>query len=425
MADELTTLPDAALTLKAFETVIKNRENGTSELSDSWHFLQLYSYWGIFLPNTENALKLKLHIKDPLSFSFFPSMLDAYSKLHDASNDFINNIFNKVVALGNDLKSFAEQAATRNPELEKDTTKSIFTVAIECLDDSDLESALALITDMQESAAANATASGEVIKLLAGYKAKLSDGVGKLTNVGVAIESDNRTSKATIERLSGDKDTLGSIANSVKLLQESNERYKQDVIKATTTLTYGWVFPYGTIAAVIVAGIFGDRAVKELRNLDEMTAKLKTKSLELETAVTTVQTQNMAQSGVTQALALTDSAITHTTILQNAWNGLDGELRKVLELLNKSTATVDDKVVLKNKVVVKTYLTNAGNAWANVLLPINQLTANPYITVNRNEVTLTQMADDVQKEIDRLKAIEAKNAEDLKKALEDADKNKG
>jgi hypothetical protein len=35
------------------------------------------------------------------------------------------------------------------------------------------------------------------------------------------------------------------------------------------------------------------------------------------------------------------------------------------------------------------------------------------------------MADDVQKEIDRLKAIEAKNAEDLKKALEDADKNKG
>jgi hypothetical protein len=103
-----------------------------------------------------------------------------------------------------------------------------------------------------------------------------------------------------------------------------------------------------------VAGIFGDRAVKELRNLDEMTAKLKKKSLELETAETTVQTQNMAQSGVTQALALTDSAITHTTILQNAWNGLDGELRKVLELLNKSTATVDDKVVLKNKVVVKT-----------------------------------------------------------------------
>ena len=420
MAEELTTLPDGALVLKAFETVIKNRENGTSELSDSWHFLQLYSYWGTFLANTEAGLKTKLHIKDPLAFSFFSPMLEAYSKLHEASTDFIEKIFNKVVDLGNDVKSFADQAATEKPAENGKQQESLFVTIIQCLDDSDFESALEFISTMQQRAAANYKASGEVKDLLAGYKIKLADGVGKLSNVSTFIESDNRTSKATIAKLSGGDDVMGSIANNVKLLKESNDRYKQDVIKATTTLTYGWVFPYGTIAAIIVAGVFGDRAVKEMKNMDELTSRLKTRSSELETAVTTVQVQSMAQEGVNQALALTEKAIDHTTTLQNAWNGLDRELKNVMELLNSSTKTVDEQKVLKSTLVVKTYLNNAGKAWTNVLPSINQLVANPYITVNKNEVTITQMTEDVQKEIDRLKAIEQKNADDLKTVLDDA-----
>jgi hypothetical protein len=295
---------------------------------------------------------------------------------------------------------------------------------IQSLNDSNTAQALDFIVDMQQRAAENAEAAGEVRELLAGYKARLADGVGKLQNVSELIEGDSRTSKAKIDELSGSKDTLGSIANNIKLLQDSNDRYKQDVIKATTSLTYAWVFPYGTIAAISVAGVFGDQAVKEMKNLDEMTSRLKTKSDELNTALTTVQVQNIAKTGIDQALALTDKAIEHTTVLQNAWKELDGQLRNVLKLLNDSTTTVDEKKVLKNSVLVKNYIGKAGKTWSGVLPALRQLNAAPYISVKQQEVSIVKMADDVQIEIDRLKAIEKKNQDDLQGVLDDVNKDK-
>ena len=44
-------------------------------------------------------------------------------------------------------------------------------------------------------------------------------------------------------------------------LSAAQDEYNHDVIVAATSPTYAWIFPFGTIAAAIVAGIYGAKAV--------------------------------------------------------------------------------------------------------------------------------------------------------------------
>ena len=57
-------------------------------------------------------------------------------------------------------------------------------------------------------------------------------------------------------------------------MKNLKDDYNFNVAVSATTPAYAWVFPFGTIPAIVVAGVYGDRAVKSKKKLDKAIADL-------------------------------------------------------------------------------------------------------------------------------------------------------
>jgi hypothetical protein len=380
--------------IKDFEDLLVNpgMPRGRGPLWYAWHYLQVYSVWGLWLPHTQEALKLKLGINDPLAYSFFQTMMEGYRDIHDASKEFLEADFPAVVELGNDLTTFASEASSRGG--------AIFSAVSDLLDKDDTAAALELIEDLQSTSANNAGKAGEVTEKLNAYKVRLTEADNTVKQAQEKVNNDDKTSKATIDKLqSHDPNVHDSIDAIQKLITAKQQEYKRNVVIAATTPTYAWVFPIGLISGAVVAGVYGKRAVQALRDIDQWQAELQKKSTELSTAWTAHTVQQNAADGLNSAKQHTDLAILHTTVVQNAWNDMAKQIGIIKTKLDGMTREQDQGKVLSAKAVIRVYMRNAMQAWERILPALSDLTANPYITVKNEEMSLAEFGKEVEKEI--------------------------
>ncbi len=383
---------DLEKAIQDFNSLVKKPDSPTEEnLWYAWHFLQVYSIWGLRLPYTEASLKLKLGISDPGQFSFFGGMKEAYGDIHEACGEFDSTIFPQVIEDGTNILDFASDASQGDGD--------IFSVLIELIDADDDNGALELIGDLRETTKENEEKAGTVKELLGAYKGKLASAKGKIDIVQESVNKDEKTSQATIDKLKGSADVEDSLANLQKMLAAKKAEYKHSVVVASTTTTYAWVGLPGLIAASTVAGIYGSKAVKLLREVEELEDKIAKKNEELNTALQVNKAQDSAITSLSETEHYTDLAIAHTTTVQNAWQSISANLNYVAEKVADMTKEKDNQQVLKTKAIVKKYAENAGKKWALLIPPLKELTRNPYIVVADGEKTLGDLATEVEKEI--------------------------
>jgi uncharacterized protein Yka (UPF0111/DUF47 family) len=65
------------------------------------------------------------------------------------------------------------------------------------------------------------------------------------------------------------KEMVKEIAALHDAIDDMNREYDKAVITAATSPTYAWIFPFGTIAAAVVAGIFSDQAIKLKKQIEK------------------------------------------------------------------------------------------------------------------------------------------------------------
>ena len=384
---------DLEKTIKDFKDLVKKPESPAAEknLWYAWHFLQVYSNWGLGIPHTEASLKLQLAISEPGQFVFFNVMKEGYNEIHEACGEFVSEIFPKVIEVGTSLLHFASDASTGDGEL--------FSVLIELIDTNDTNGALELIGDLQETAKANKKKAEDVGKLLGRYKGKLASAKAKVNLTQKQVDEDEKTSQAAIDKLAAGADQEGSLAQLNQLLGSKKDEYTHNVLVASTTVTYFWVaFPGGLIAAATVAGVYGDKAVKTLNDVHRLEDEIKKGNAELKTAIEVNKIQRAAFTSLAETQHYTDLAIVHTTTVQNAWQAIFDNLKVVADKVAKMT-TGDEQTVLQNQTLVKNYAKNAGEKWALLIPPLKELTRDPYIVVAEGEKSLGELATEVQKEI--------------------------
>jgi hypothetical protein len=379
--------PDPEYYIKEFEKLLVDPKTPRGPLWSAWHFLQVYSHWGLQIPYTKEALALQLGTTQPGSYAFFLPALEAYNSVHTACSYFLTDVFRKVVDLGNDLHQFAKDAG------EKD---GLLVAVVNLLDANDNESALTLIKDLRSKAEKNEGNARTVGTNLATYKTQLIGASGQLKLVDEEVEKDAKTQQATINKLtSTDPECAGSLAQISKFIKMYQENYEQYVIIASTTPTYAWVvwpvppLPLGLIAASVVAGIYGTRAREALEELRKWQGHLEKANKELQAAVTAHAVQSTAHTGLNGASILTDKAIGHTTTVQNSWNGLARQVQSVEESLEKMMQ--GDRTALAQKPVIKAYLTRVRSAWEKIVPPLKELTDNPYITIWKGKINIDQL----------------------------------
>lgn len=414
MANETTTegLQDLQTTIDTFEGVLKTGSSNKGSLWMAWHYLQIYSIWGLRLPTSEISLIKTLGIdkneeadrNDPSlsiihqvgTYSFFPAMLESYQKVYEASAYFNSEVFPTVVSqIGNALKNFAKSAS--------EDQEAVFSAILKMIKQNDTDSALELVIDLQKKADENVGLAENVADLLSTYATKLTEAKSALETADGQISEDDKVNDDRIAQLEAGSSTTGSIEylKYVKDLQDAE--YKHDVLVATTSPTYSWVgwplFPFGLIAAAIVAGIYGDRALKMLAEIEKQEALIKTASLELQIAKAVQAVQHNANTGVEKAQEFTDTAIVQTNIVRNAWLGISSNLQAVKDKLTLMTNTADGDANLRAIALIQTYANVAGKRWAELMPAVNQLTDEPYITVKQEDVSIAELIAEIKENL--------------------------
>jgi hypothetical protein len=375
----------------------------TSNLKGNWIFLQIYATSGLRLPNTSALLgsALNLTASEAAAYPWFSAMYSSYNTLNLSSTYFFSDVFDKMTSLGSGLQSYASDVAGQ------DSTFTLVSSLIKPTDGSapDLVSALDILSDLKTSAALNATLASDIKANLATYKTKLVNAQSGMGTVMTAVDSDDRTSQAAITKLSGGEDVMGSLAQLNKLLKQDEKEYQHDVVVSTTTLTYAWVFPpIGLIAAASVAGVYGSKAVAMKDTIDKLEAQIKAANQSLKVAVATQNTVKLAEESLDSIIKYTDLAIAKTTLVENSWQGVTAGLTEISGKVSSSIKMEDgaEKLAAINAVVY--FMKKAQESWTTIQPTINEMVTDPYITVSPTSQTLSEFANEVVAEAEKIGA---------------------
>lgn len=372
-------------------------QSSLDTLKAAWNYLQVYSTWCQKLPNTEANLNNYLNISNPGSYDFYTGMLEAYQATSTAGNDFMNKVFPLVVGVGNALQSFAQTAGTTADQggifstitnLLKTITPSTSPAAAQVILQTEV---LPLLNALQTMAQQNATNAGVVGDELTKYKSALVLAQGKLTTVDTLVTNNAAVSQATIDKLSGGPEVVGSIQQLEALKKSEQDEYQRDVTIACTTLTYAWVPYAGLITAAVIAGVYGKRATDMLNQVNATEDLIKTEQQELITAVAVNKVQSLAKSGLDSAVNYTVQAIVQATTVQNNWNTISNNLTDIQNEFNNTTFGQGSDEKAQGKAVINVWLTQATNHWQTMIPLVNALVANPYIAVIPGNTSATDL----------------------------------
>ncbi len=373
---------DLKISIAALKTLVDPGPQGAlSTLGASWRYLQIYSTWGLRLPKDRSSLLVNLQITDSTPYPFFDEMYESYDLIFLACELFQVKIFPQVVSVGSSILSYAKDAAKSDGAVF-DLLKEMVTTSI------DREGALELIGDLQGTVTKNVSKSAKVTEDLNLFKAKLIEAQSRLDAVGKTIQSNKDTSEEFINTANGGADVIGSLAQLEAMKTQMKDDYDHYVVVAATTVTYAWVPIFGIIAAGAVAGVYGDKAVKELQKYNDKMAEITAKTNLLNIAIRTNGIQKLAKTGVDEAITNTDQAIVCSTTIQNAWSQIGSQLTEVSRYLEKM---IKDDGSLKNTRVVAIWADCAGKEWGLLIPPLKELTKNPYITVESKNTSLVEL----------------------------------
>ena len=386
--------------LDALNDYLNGSNDDIPTLRGNWVYLQIYATCCLRLPNTAGALQATLDLtpSQAAGFSWFNAMYEAYDILDKAGKFFFSDVFDKMTSLGNGLKSYATDVAGQ------DSTFTLISSLVKPTDGSkaDPEAALDILSDLKTTAANNATLAGQIKTNLATYKTKLVNAQSSMTSVKTDVDNDDKTSEATIKKLSGDENVMGSIAQLRAMLDTDKAEYKHDVIVASTSVTYAWVFPFGTIAAATVAGIYGKRAVDMKDTIDKLEAQISSAEHELQVAVATQNTVTLAEDSLNSTINHTNIAIDKVTQVQNSWSDMATGLSYISDKVSYSIRTEDGKEKLAATDAVVYFMKKAQERWTEIQPTIDQMVTNPYITVSPDPVNMAEFAKEVVAEAEKL-----------------------
>lgn len=245
-----------------FETVILNTVDRFK--------LQTYLLNGKLLPTEENEFMKLLEIPSEEKGKF-NNLFVFYNEVHAHCSLFFDGGFTDSVSLASDLVDYAGKVGVYYPGLLK------------------------VVEDVLNGKMAEETGERKINAILDDIIASLKKYIERCQSIMNSVDTFYEQTLKDLNKLQGvdgksgllkeysteynlESETLESLEEKYNdfndELSKASAEYEYNVIVAATTPTYAWVFPFGTIPAIVVAGVYGDRAVKSKKKLDKAIADL-------------------------------------------------------------------------------------------------------------------------------------------------------
>jgi hypothetical protein len=340
--------------------------------STEWLTIQTYVVNALSLPTTETAFQTWLGPGAPSSMTPFDPLIACYLGINGHCTTWQNTVFPTTVNLASDIYQYGAQKAPIY-------YKAILTEANILINDPTNANALAALKAILDNLSATATtystnaaaAAAQVQTFAQQTQADKVVLVGPNGDAGLVKTYNDEYGSQSAAVVELNKE----IAAQQIILDAANEEYNKDVVIAATTPTYAWVWPFGTIAAAVVAGIYGKRATDALDRAHAAQAKIKSDTQQVQADANLMIAIQMAQTGMNQILNALSAALPVIQKIQGIWGGIAKDIGSIVSLIE-----TDIRQALP--VIMNLGVDEAIQSWASVATEANNYRVNAYVTVS-------------------------------------------
>lgn len=339
-----------------------------------WAAIQVYARNALVLPTTGDEFRSSVDAPSDYDLSDFEKLIGAYFKIHEHVVFWQDEAFPSSVALASRVYQYGSQKVP------------VFYPAITTLadqlaqkpDDKALKAKLiAAIESIQATAQEFADESSAVAASIAKFSADSSTDnstlVGPNGDAGLVKYYDDKYGKASKEV----QDLIEQITDAAKLVKIYMEEYHKDVTIAATTPTYAWIFPFGTIAGAVVAGVYGDKAVKALDKAQAAQAKVDELNAELKRDADLMNYIHLASGSMNTIVTQLAAALPAIQKLQGVWAAMASDLGRIVTI-------IDQDIKKAPPIIMSLGVDEASRAWASVSAAADNYRKTAYIDVQNS-----------------------------------------
>ena len=305
-------------------------ENGDFILStDEWSDIQFFAQTAYSLPHTEQDMKWEFELGDLPFVGVYPQLLSNYQDIHNISIEWLgaNGYRDQMVRLAHDLKNYSLQVNSKSNALSS-LAELMYDAAL--YDDQEkfdrYKSAFKkqLIKMSNETHEFNDKA-GSLNEKLGEFVLTLTESETKLDRLEDAYQDELGNNgdilKSEIERLILEKDAL-------------NAKYVKWKTVSWTTLTYAWIPPWGTIAAITCAAKCSAEAIAFKAELEAKKQELEEKQQELDTQLKVYTSWTLATGNMHNIESSMGAARQSLEKLQGGWADITNTLDTTIQAID-------------------------------------------------------------------------------------------
>ncbi len=344
-----------------------------------WLAIQTYVVNALSLPTTEAAFKTSLGPGAPDSMSDFDPLIACYLGINGHCTTWQKTVFPATVSLASDIHQYGAQKAPvyYNAILKE---ANILTT------DPTNANALAALKAILDSLSATATTYSNNAAAVAKQIQTFAEQTQADQTVLIGPDGQSGLTKTYNDKYGSESADVIALNKEIKaqkiILDAANEEYNKDVVIAATTPTYAWVWPFGTIAAAVVAGIYGKRATDALDQARAAQQKINSDSAQIVADAQLMAAIHIAEQGMTRIVTALSAALPVIQKVQGIWGSIASDISAIVSLIE-----TDIRQALP--VIMSLGVDEAIQSWANVAAEANNYRVNAYITVSNTPAGVT------------------------------------
>ncbi|HSS18780.1 MAG TPA: alpha-xenorhabdolysin family binary toxin subunit A [Pyrinomonadaceae bacterium] len=352
--------------------------------SADWIKVQVYIEQGIALPKTKDDLAIWVNGSIDDLMDHFNLLKDAHLNIETHCTKWKTDIYPSSVNLANSIVHYNQDV----PDLYQALLDTIDTIrkAMSKKDQDAINQGKQdfkdLLADRSQKARDFATQADTVATAISGF---VSDTEADQTQMNTVKKDFDDTFGSESDEVKSLKDQMAEQEN---VLATADAEYRHDCIVAETTPTYAWCWPLGTIAGAVVAGVYGDRAVKALHAKQAAQAQINQLSAEIKRDESLLAVVTFAKTSIDGLLDHLNAALPIIQKIKGIWNAIASDIDNLADLM---TNDIEKAALIVEKVKIK----GAIAAWDKLSTKADKYRVNAYVTVEGSPATALEQSNSV------------------------------
>ncbi|EGU41475.1 alpha-xenorhabdolysin family binary toxin subunit A [Vibrio splendidus] len=353
-------------------------EDGDFILStDEWSDIQFFAQTAYGLPHTEQSMKQQFELGDLPFKGLYPKLLSNYQDIHNISLEWLGSggYRDQMVKMAHDLKNYSVKVNSKSNSLSM-----LAELMFDAAEDDNQEKFERYKSAFKKQLIKISNETNDFFDTAGLLNKKLDNYVLDLENAEIDLD---QLEDEYQDELGNNGDLLRSeVARLILEVEALNKKYVKWKNVSWTTLTYAWIPPWGTIAAITCAARCSQEAIAFKKELDDKRQELADKEQELDTQLKVYASWEHATGNMHNIKSAMGPARHALQKLQSGWHDITNTLDSTIKTIDG----IDTDDVLNQSDnwdaawLTQTEVEAVQALWGEVGSVANKWAANAYLT---------------------------------------------